>query len=586
VDGSHAEVSLPSGHNRLLSWQLSVARKRTAGRVASLIVEPSGPTHRHRLTLATLIAKALKKALDEGVIDAYPDRIILVAHFSRADLSTLRDWKHIRRKVDSVRRTFATTTRPLVLRVSTPSGSKRVSVIVCDTMLLAPAGSSLAYLGETLGLPKVDLPIGHSKDRMDLFKRDCPDEFKRYALMDTLIAIHWADRVFSVIASEFGISSVQPTLGACGVRMIQQAFDKVGVDLDRFSGCVRARGGKRNPLSAVASLWSFAANCYHGGLNVAFWVGHSPAGRPVYDHDIRGAYSTAMALLRVPDWNTAQHTTDIDEIAVIDEAMSWCRVRFQFPVSARFPCLPVRGGDRGLIFPLIGTSWCCGPEIIVARRMGARLIIEEGYRVEWQAGQAIRPFEAFANEINRIRDNAKRTNDNVLNLLAKEVGNSAYGKMAQAVDTFRTVSDAGMRGQPGKRVFDSREGRMKTLPPSRITSPMHAAMITSLVRALLSEALSRVPADEIVFTATTDGFLTTLPLPDIDCSGPVAKAFASARSRLMGDPTIWEQKHAVSGVLVGKTRCTYSSAPVDPNAAAKPVLARGGYRAEQAFSTE
>jgi hypothetical protein len=130
VDGRYAEVSLPSNENRLLTCQLSVARRGAPDRAASLIVEPTGPTKRHRKTLQALLAEALKMALNDGVIDKYPDKIVLVAHFSRADLSTLRDWKHIRRKVDAVRRTFATTTRPLILMIPTPSGRKKMSVIV------------------------------------------------------------------------------------------------------------------------------------------------------------------------------------------------------------------------------------------------------------------------------------------------------------------------------------------------------------------------------------------------------------------------------------------------------------------------
>jgi hypothetical protein len=585
VDGRHAEVSLPSNENRLLTWQFSIARRGASNRATSGILEAKGPTKRHRISLQSLLSAGLTRAINEGVIDTYPGRIVLLAHFSRADLSTLRDWKNIRRKVDAVRRTFATTTRPLILTLQTPSGPKRLSVIICDTMLLAPAGSSLAFLGEKLGIPKVELPAGYSKDRMDLFKRDCPNEFRRYAITDTIIALRWADRVFSLIEGELGVKGAQPTLGACGVEMIGRAFKDVGANLDYFCGYTRGPGRKRNPINDIADLWPFSANCYHGGLNVAFWVGHSPVGRPVYDHDIRGAYTTAMTLLKVPDWATVRHTTDIDEIAVIDEALTWCRVQFEFPATTRFPCLPVRGGSRGLIFPLTGISWCCGPEIVVARNMGAILTIEAGYRVEWQAGPAVRPFEAFAKNINAIRDRAKKSDDVVLNLLVKEVGNSGYGKIAQAVDTFRSVSDGGISRQPGKRVFDSREEKMKTLPPSRITSPMHAAQITSLVRALLSEELSRVPAGDIVFTATTDGFLTTLRLSDIDCSGPVAAAFSEARLRLTGDRAIWEQKHEVDGVVVVKTRCTYSRPTVDPATAGRPVLARGGYRPEQAFST-
>ena len=41
-------------------------------------------------------------------------------------------------------------------------------MMLYDTMLLAPAGSSLEALGATLGLPKLELPSGYTKDRMDL----------------------------------------------------------------------------------------------------------------------------------------------------------------------------------------------------------------------------------------------------------------------------------------------------------------------------------------------------------------------------------------------------------------------------------
>ena len=218
--------------------------------------------------------------------------------------------------------------------------------------------------------------------------------------------------------------------------------------------------------------------------------------------------------------------------------------------------------------------------------MGASLTVEAGYRAEWNSDAISRPFEAFASDINRIRAGAKHRSDTVLNLLAKEVGNSGYGKIAQAVSTFRPIRDTGLDGPVGKRVFNSREDKMMALPPSRITSPMHAAMITSLVRAALSEALCRLPMTEVVFSATTDGFLTTLPLQDVDTTGPIARAFSGARMRLTGDPALWEPKHVVAGVVVVKTRCTYSRGPVDPNAAGEPVLARGGYRFGSPFTSE
>src|SRR5215210_4944062 len=108
VKGQHAEVSLPTTDNRLLSYQLTILN-RTTGQHHSILVEPAGPTRRHRLSLGHLLAKALLAAVKAGVIGTWPETLALVAHFSRADLTTLRDWKDFRTRVDSVRRTFTTT---------------------------------------------------------------------------------------------------------------------------------------------------------------------------------------------------------------------------------------------------------------------------------------------------------------------------------------------------------------------------------------------------------------------------------------------------------------------------------------------
>src|SRR4051794_8402388 len=102
VNGQHAEVSLPATDNRLLSYQLTILNRAT-GQLHSILIEPAGPTRRHRLSLRHLLAKALLAAKEAGVIKAWPETLALVAHFTRADLTTLRDWKELQRQVDSVR---------------------------------------------------------------------------------------------------------------------------------------------------------------------------------------------------------------------------------------------------------------------------------------------------------------------------------------------------------------------------------------------------------------------------------------------------------------------------------------------------
>ena len=50
---------------------------------------------------------------------------------------------------------------------------------------------------------------------------------------------------------------------------------------------------------------------------------------------------------------------------------------------------------------------------------------------------------------------------------------------------------------------------MKNLDESRITQPLVAALTTGLLRAVLSEIIANLPPHVTVFTATTDGWLST-----------------------------------------------------------------------------
>ena len=331
-------------------------------------------------------------------------------------------------------------------------------------------------------------------------------------------------------------------------------------------------------LECLTEPWAFAANAYHGARNEAYWVGYSPEGTSLYDLDLVSAYTTAMGLLRVPDWGSARLVTDPAQLAQVDDALTFARVRFCFPEDTRFPSLPWRAGQRGLVYPLSGTSWCTGPELVVALAQGAEITVEAGWRIEWTEAD-VWPFVEVTGIINRVRAEAKAAGDQVLDKLAKEVGNSAYGKTAQGVELFRMLPDSGAAAQRGKRVFDSRSESMKTLPPSRITNPMLAATITGLVRAVLSEALARLPANAVVMTATTDGLLSSVPVSEMDTTGPLACAFRRARERITpGRDAIWEEKHRAARAIVTKTRGTISITPSDGAAAGRPILARAGFR--------
>ena len=560
------------GENRILSYQFVVLNADTRA-ISETFREPTGPTRRHRISLGYGLSIALNMARTEGVIPFAPSRLIVAAHFARADITTLRDFDGMKRRLTAVRKTYATTGIPLTLKLATPEGPLRCNVRLVDTALLTAANTKLEKLGADLGLPKIVLPAGYAKDRMDLFLDERRDEFVNYAMTDARIAALWTARIFDILGS-LGVERSVATLGAASVHLARQELANQDVDFHAFLGLEKRRRGKPSPMACLVSLWPFAAQCYHGGKNIAFALGLSPEGRELVDVDLKSAYTTALALIRVPDWNTARQSTEVTDLAVVEDAMTFAYVKFAFPAQTGVPSLPVRTSKgRGLVYPLEGESWCTGPEIAVALHQGARIEALSGWRVEWQVSPTLRPFEGFTRRINEIRAGAKQARDLVLDKTAKEIGNSLYGKIAQAVASQRVIPDDIVF----RRTFDTKLGKSGILGPSAISQPMFAAYCTGLVRAGLCEALSRLSPTAWLASATTDGFLFAGDIGDIDVSGPVARAFTAARLRITPDNgEIWEEKHRVPRALVMKTRGTFTVAPPDWRGDA--VCAQAGYR--------
>ena len=202
---------------------------------------------------------------------------------SRAELSTRRDYPVLKRKFSAIRKTYATILKPYTCDIRVRGRLHRVSIRLVDTMLIGPAGSSLASLGDALKLPKVELPAGYSKDRMDLFMRDHPALFERYAMVDAEIAARWTVRVFQLVRNEMGVNRQVATLGGVGVGLIEAEISKLGLDVDLFFRREKRCRGRPAPLTVLVGKLEFAAQCYHGGRNEALSVGFSP----IRSHSLR-----------------------------------------------------------------------------------------------------------------------------------------------------------------------------------------------------------------------------------------------------------------------------------------------------------
>jgi len=573
VCGIDAEWTYESaGRNLILSYQFAVINANS-GKMSKLIILPKNGA---RIELEHGLSRALLKARKRKVIDKVPNKFVIAGHFTRADLTTFENFGWFKRRIGAVRKTFATTMMPLRLRLAASEGPVKCSCLIVDTVLLAPAGTSLETIGKLLGMLKIELPPGYTKDRMDLFLRDHPKLFKKYAVTDAVIAAKWVTKTYGLLLERLGIGKKVITLGGAAVELVRRQAKSKGIDLNKFLGQEKPK----QSYAHLAPLIAIAAQAYHGGYNIAAALGFSPAGKELKDLDIRSAYSTALSLIRVPDWAGARHCIALKQLAVVEEAMTAGLVEFRFPDGTRFPCLPVRASNkRGLVYPLEGSSWCTGPELAVAIGMGAIIDVKDGYRVEWIAG-SIRLFEDITRLVGEIRAEAKALDppDLVLDKTVKEIGNSVYGKIAQSVAGMRVIKDDVER----RSVFNTMFGESDQLGPSGITNAFMATYCTGLVRALLLEAISRLPQGTWVGTATTDGFLSSCGLEGIDQSGPVAMAFAAARERITpGDRTIWETKHLIPRALVTKTRGTFTVAPADWNGASV-VLAKAGYMTPEA----
>jgi hypothetical protein len=78
---------------------------------------------------------------------------------------------------------------------------------------------------------------------------------------------------------------------------------------------------------------------YQGGRNEAFMFGFTEVGW-WYDYDLAGAYSTAMAAIRMPDWSGIKVSHNVEDYQ--HDALGLARVHFRFPDDIRFPCLPAK----------------------------------------------------------------------------------------------------------------------------------------------------------------------------------------------------------------------------------------------------
>lgn len=548
------------------------------------------PDEGERMSFTDFITFVIAKGIADLKVDSLPDRLYLVAHYNRADIPAFDDRDELIKRLNSIRSSLITRNQPIELKFNFPfedgedsSDSAKpdciVNIHVRDTFLLAPTGSrSLAEIGKLIGSEKLSLSSDPAqekfyKNNMDvLLKEDWP-LFKRYALNDAVVCVRYFDYLAEKYLELVGKRRLPSSLSGIGVKMLieewkaheppinhiyavgKEPFAEVVWDADRQSF---RTDKKKIYIEELHWFLDFATECYHGGRNEQFWFG--PSFEDDWsDYDLTSAYPTAMAMIGMPSWKDIYPSRDLDEFTV--DKLGFCCVDFEFPKGTRYPTLPVRT-KNGIIFPLSGRSYCCTPELAVALSLGCKLTLRHGVIIPHDPEQKI--FESFL-----VKTIAKRAEapTQLEKQFWKELTNSCYGKTGQ--------------GLRRKRMFNVADKKTKPLPESPITNPYYAAFITSSVRAVLGEMLNALPQDKLVFSVTTDGFITNATEDDIAAvqTGPMCQRFAERRQALSGNSSVLSRKHFVRQVLGWKTRGQATIQRGNQPGVNPVVLAKGGIQA-------
>lgn len=116
----------------------------------------------------------------------------------------------------------------------------------------------------------------------------------------------------------------------------------------------------------------YIENC-KGGRNESYMYGIDRI-TEWFDHDLKGAYTTAMCLLGNPDYKKAvvlsyNRFMQMDKLDLL-YSYTVLKVNFKFPDDVKFPNIPVFVDKDTTVYPLEGEAILTYAEYVTAQRMG------------------------------------------------------------------------------------------------------------------------------------------------------------------------------------------------------------------------
>ncbi|RII25141.1 MAG: hypothetical protein CXR31_14725 [Geobacter sp.] len=299
------------GRNVVLSYQLATVSRTTSANIIKYV--PAAK----RLTLPELVGLGIASVNGGSIPEDHQKSkilVVLVSHNVAAEWSVLadRDEPYLTKKLTLIRRSPVTGNDFIDITIAK---KYPVWVKVFDTMLLAPAShQSLKKLSSLIGDEEEEKrPVSQFHiEHMNIFLRDQPEEFERYALKDTEVTI----KLFFLLQRSLNelvyrddkgiwngvIVKLFRTLASAGVEGFLSKNPSFVVYREHL-GLKKAPKKRQLPPELVgkfSEVYKLIKRAYHGGRNEGYFVGrttHNPAtkDRIWVDVDYSGCYPTAMA---------------------------------------------------------------------------------------------------------------------------------------------------------------------------------------------------------------------------------------------------------------------------------------------------
>ena len=548
---------------QILSWQMATIKD---GLLVEMIIEPRSDKRLSlELLLGTLLDYLNMPSIDKRDIKDKKDAldVTLACHAGLGDISSLYDKDRTVLKSCAEIQGGLVTMTPMIRIISSHRKENinnprayKVRLNIADSMCHSVAdGKSLESLGEVIGIPKIEL----SKDvkaHMDIYKKDDPFGFAEYASRDAVITLLY-------LSSLYGYNKRIPiTLNSASANVAKDRIMELLKCTDEKDFARKYRGTKkvkdgmelRHNKPHIKEYEDFindsaklvdgiAADSYIGGYNSSSEIGYYPI--MTYDYDLRNAYPTAMRMLKAIDWENPIKKDLSGKYLTLDDledpiSHMFGYVKFSFPEGIKYPTIPYKEDGVPMFLRTSDTLdgvYACGPEIYLALKLGAKVFCMRGYLLNTLD---VNLLDLAVRKL--VEDRNKAKPGSFEEKILKVMVNIIYGKAAQNVDP--------------KNRWNAKEDIMETLGPSKITSPVIAAMTTSIVRAVLIAAQNEINDKKYkTYSVTTDGFITDFPedIEALDLYG-FAGPLRESRIELSGSRSIWKKKHYQDDLLNITTR--------------------------------